>query len=417
MKQLRLRAKVLIAGLLGMTAPVIVIGIVAALQSKTNIDDVATILGAATIFLVLASVYLFFFAGRLTRPLIQLVQASKKITEGDLDITVEGENRQDEIGELSRAFHAMAVSLEEARKESEKNDWLKTGIARLHEVMRGDPDVSSLAAKVIAEMARYLDAQVGALYVLDNDKQPVLSLRGSYAYKKRKNLSNVFKLGEGLVGQAALEKQQILIRNVPEDYFKVTSGLGECVPRFVCVTPFLYEGRLKGVVELGTLSEMTDRQLEYLDQTMRSLAFAVESAENRGRLQSSEREAMLRVNYLQGLNETVMAIDNDFTVMFINTAGLDRLGLKETAIVGRKCYELWKTQDCHTERCACARAMREGTTAVARTIARAKLTSDRRLSSGADRPSSRFWRRLNGSSSGSAGIFMTAFRAAWPVSS
>lgn len=70
MKQLRLRAKVLIAGLLGMTAPVIVIGIVAALQSKTNIDDVATILGAAIIFLVLASVYLFFFAGRLTRPLI-----------------------------------------------------------------------------------------------------------------------------------------------------------------------------------------------------------------------------------------------------------------------------------------------------------------------------------------------------------
>lgn len=77
-----------------------------------------------------------------------------------MDITVEGENRQDEIGELSRAFYAMAVSLEEARKESEKNDWLKTGIARLHEVMRGDPDVSSLAAKVIAEMARYLDAQV-----------------------------------------------------------------------------------------------------------------------------------------------------------------------------------------------------------------------------------------------------------------
>ena len=242
------------------------------------------IIGAAILFFVLAFIFFFFFARNLTAPLIQIAEATKKIASGDLEIEVGGKDRQDEIGTLAAAFADMAAGIGKARKESERNDWLKTGIARLNEVMRGDPDLATLSTKVIAETAQYLGARVGALYILDNVDQSTLSLMGSYAYTKRKNLSNAFKSGEGLVGQAALEKQQILIKNVPEDYIKITSGLGEGIPRFICVTPFLYEDHVKGVIELGTFDEISEREMEYLSQAMPALAIAVESAHARMQL-------------------------------------------------------------------------------------------------------------------------------------
>jgi CheY-like chemotaxis protein/CHASE3 domain sensor protein len=205
-----------------------------------------------------------------------------EIGKGNLDVQFEGDA---EAGTgIRAATEAMLESLRQNRSQTQKRDWLKTGIGRLNEVMSGDPDLGTLASKVISEMATYLDAQVGALYLAQNGEKQTLSLVGSYAYKKRKNLSNVFMPGEGLVGQAALEKQQILIRNVPEDYMKVTSGLGERTPSFICVTPFLYEGNVKGVAEIGMLSEMSDWQSEYLEQAMPSLAVAVESAERRSNL-------------------------------------------------------------------------------------------------------------------------------------
>lgn len=190
---------------------------------------------------------------------------------------------RNEAGDVQGVFAAARDVTESKRleKQLQDQDWMKTGIVRLGEVMSGDPDLTTIANRAISEISTYLDAQVGVIYMVQQGTGDSLSLMGSYAYSKRKSLSNVFKLGEGLVGQAALEKKQILIRNVPEDYVKVISGLGERVPRYICVTPFLFEGNTKGVVEIGTLSEMTDREMEYLNQAMPALAMSVQSAEGR----------------------------------------------------------------------------------------------------------------------------------------
>ena len=218
---------------------------------------------------------------------------------------------RDEAGKVIGVFAAArditkSKQAEELRKKSEqlqRQDWLKTGIARLNQVMSGDPDLTTLASKAISELATYLDAQVGALYVAQDGNGAALSLMGSYAYTKRKNLSNAFKPGEGLVGQAALEKQPILLKNVPEDYVKVTSALGERVPRFICVSPFINEGRVKGVIEVATLNEMTDQQLEYLKQAMPAIALVVESVEARMRLTETLQESQSLTEELQAQQE------------------------------------------------------------------------------------------------------------------
>ena len=232
---------------------------------------------------------------------VAIAGVAEEIAKGNLDVELAQEPGSG-TGILA-SIGAMLVALRQNREQVERQDWLKTGLARLNEVTSGDPALSDLASGVISEMATYLRAQVGAFYVARNGNGQILTLLGSYAYTKRKNLSHEFKLGEGLVGQAAIEKVQILVANVPEDYVRVTSGLGERVPRFICVTPFLHEDRLKGVVELGTLDELSDQELEYLAQAMPALAIAVESAESRASLAESLEESRQLTEELQSQQE------------------------------------------------------------------------------------------------------------------
>ena len=245
---------------------------------------------------------------RMAATLKDVARQAKVIATGDYTADVAPRSDQDELG---IALQTMTKTLRQAAEATTTRNWLNTGIMRLNDAMRRDPDVTTLASKVVSEMATYLDAQVGALYVSGNGDEAALSLLGTYAYKKRKNLSNVFKPGEGLVGQAALEKQQILVRDVPEDYIRVTSGLGERIPRFICVTPLVYEDRIKGVVELGTLNEMTDRQLEYLTQVVPALAAAVESAEGRTNLAKSLEESQALAEELQAQQEELKTANEE----------------------------------------------------------------------------------------------------------
>jgi hypothetical protein len=98
-------------------------------------------------------------------------------------------------------------------------------------------------------------AQQGVFYIMDGDEatRRRCALLASYAYRERKSLANHFKLGEGLVGQCALEKERILLTEVPEDYIKISSGLGEAKPLNIVVLPVVFEGVVKAVIELASL--------------------------------------------------------------------------------------------------------------------------------------------------------------------
>ena len=243
-------------------------------------------------------------------PIRALTDAAKQVQKGDFQARASVKSR-DETGILASAFNTMVHDLKEKNTVVERQDWLKTGIARLNSTMGGDLAARELASEVICEISTFLDAQVGAIYVAGNGTGTVFSLMASYAYNKRKNLSKDFKPGEGLVGQAALERQQILVRNVPEDYLKVTSGLGGHTPRFICVTPFLFEGRVKGVVEIGTLNEISDQHMEYLAQAMPIFAIAVESAQSKTILADSLEESQRLSEELQSQQEELQGANQE----------------------------------------------------------------------------------------------------------
>ena len=245
------------------------------IQSTNN--TILLLFLAGVLIAILLSVYV---TRTIKNSLYKLTEGTVKIGSRDYEHRIQVDSN-DEFSDLGVAFNQMAINLQDAARISSEQTWMKTGLNQFKDVMSGEPDIKTLATKVISEISSFLNAQVGAIYFAGNGDTTDLSLQGSYAYKKRKNLSNQFKMGEGLVGQAALEKQQILISNVPEDYIKITSGFVEGTPKFLCVTPFINEEGVKGVVEVGTYNEMTDQQLEYIEQVMPVLALVVQSVHNR----------------------------------------------------------------------------------------------------------------------------------------
>jgi len=226
-------------------APVRLAGLTWAILSEVERKEaMAPVIFIANITIGLAVLVTFFvfvlsmvISGRIAGPIQSLTSWSRKVTGGDLTL-LEIKVPDNEIGMLNESFTDAVKSMRSFRDEQERRNWQRTGLAELDDCMRGEQNPEILCRKIITFIATYLNSQVGAFYL--NDGQGVFLLKASYAYKTRKNISNEFKIGEGLVGQAALEKQSILITAVPEDYIAISSGLVEIPPKNILVIPMVY---------------------------------------------------------------------------------------------------------------------------------------------------------------------------------
>ncbi|MCF8077745.1 MAG: response regulator [Desulfobacterales bacterium] len=276
--------------------------------ARTSVILIAGILAAT---LLVALTLGLWIAGAIKKGLKSLVAATGSIAGGNLQTPIETTSR-DEIGVLASSVDRMQEVLCAARDEGRGRDWLKTGLARLNDVTRGDPDIDALASNVIREISEYLDAKIGAFYVMgESGEKQYLSLRGAYAYTRSRGYASRFAPGEGLVGQAAAQRKQILVAKVPDDYIKVVSGLGEAVPRHLCLTPLAIENRVKGVIEVGTLASLTDLQLEYLNQAAPALAVTLETVQGRDRLAEALDESRQLAEELQTQQEELKAANEE----------------------------------------------------------------------------------------------------------
>ncbi len=245
----------------------------------------------------------------ITNPLAVLTGSAKKIAGGDFsqeDIAVKS---HDELGTLTLAFNNMACALKDNKRREQERNWLKTGKAELGERMRGEQELSILARKIIEYLCGRIDAKIGALYLV-RDKN-MLQFAGGYAYKKREDIPDQFKFGEGLVGQAAMEKKSIIINNVPEDYIKINSGLGESAPRNILVTPFFYEDELKGVIEIGSFQEFTDTHKDFLDQAGEGIAISIYACESFIRTRKLLEETQIQAEELRAQQEELQQTNQE----------------------------------------------------------------------------------------------------------
>ena len=240
----------------------------------------------------------------------EIADLTEQIARGDLDIKLAGDG-QTTTGILA-SVQSMARALRTSRAMRDNESWLESGISRLNDVMLGEENLTELARKVINEVCRQIGAQIGAVYIRDGEvDDPVFALLGTYAYVRRHSLSNQYMLGEGLVGQAALEQRQIVVDNIPRDYVKIVSGTGASTPRCICVTPLVHDGRVRGVLEIGTLCELTTLQLDYLSRAVPAIAISIESVQSRGELSRALHKSRELSESLQFQQEELQAANEE----------------------------------------------------------------------------------------------------------
>src|SRR3979490_1986007 len=218
-------------------------------------------------------------AANLTNQVRAIAEVSTAVTKGDLtrSITVEA---QGEVAALKDNINEMILNLKDTTQKNTEQDWLKTNLARFTRMLQGQRDMKTVAQMVLSELAPLVNAQQGVFYVNQSDNgQPVMKLLGGYAYSKRKHLANEFHPGEGLVGQCTLERERILVTNVPSNYVHVSSGLGEAAPNNIVVLPVLFEGEAKAVIELSTFHTFSDTHLDFLSQLTESIGIVLNTIE------------------------------------------------------------------------------------------------------------------------------------------
>ncbi|WP_088889589.1 response regulator [Leptolyngbya ohadii] len=215
-------------------------------------------------------------AANLTTQVRAIAEVATAVTKGDLTRSISVEAKG-EVAVLKDNINQMIENLRETTQKNTEQDWLKTNLAKFTRMLQGQRDLETVSKLILSELAPLVSAQHGVFYLMDagENHTPYLKLISTYAYRERKHLGNRFQLGEGLIGQCALEKERILLTEVPADYIKISSGLGESTPLNAVALPVLFEGQVTAVIELASFSRFSDIHLTFFDQLTESIAIVL----------------------------------------------------------------------------------------------------------------------------------------------
>ena len=218
-------------------------------------------------------------AANLTTQLRAIADVATAVTKGDLTRSIQVD-AQGEVAFVKDNINEMIGNLRDTTSRNNEQDWLKTNLAKFTRMLQGQKDLLTVGRMILSELAPVVSAQQGVFYIMDGSpEEPELKLLASYAYRERKGVNNRFRLGEGLVGQAALEKERILLTNVPQDYVHISSGLGEAPPVNIVVLPILFEGQVKAVMELSSVERFNPTHQAFLDQLTESIGIVLNTIE------------------------------------------------------------------------------------------------------------------------------------------
>src|SRR5947208_743870 len=190
-------------------------------------------------------------AANLTTQVRAIAEVATAVTKGDLTRSIQVDARG-EVAELKDYINAMISNLRDTTERNTEQDWLKTNIAKFTRMLQGQRDLLTVGRMLLSELAPLVNAQQGVVYQMDSSgDDPYLKLLASYAHRRRSRGEEHLRLGDGLVGQCALEKKPIRLTGVNDHGIEITSGLVETKPANILVLPVLFEGQTKAVIELA----------------------------------------------------------------------------------------------------------------------------------------------------------------------
>ncbi len=199
----------------------------------------------------------------------------KSIEDGALEAAYEGDN----VGkdQLSSALLSMRDQMKRIEGETAERNWVTQGLAQFVEILRAnDENIEALSNKIISSLVKYLNANQGGLFMLNDDEgEEFLELTACYAFDRKKFVEKRIEKGQGLIGQTFLEKQTIYLTDVPQDYITITSGLGDARPTSIILVPLKINEDVYGVIEMASFKPFKKYQIDFLERLGESIASTI----------------------------------------------------------------------------------------------------------------------------------------------
>jgi PAS domain S-box-containing protein len=242
--------------------------------------------------LVLGGVCGLIMGSSIKRPNDGLLASVEGLAAGKLDDAIPHTDYSNEIGVMARAIQV----LQNVCRGMDNQRWIKANVAEISSRLQHADDYGSLAREFLSAACPLLGAGLGVLYLHEENELRIL---GAYGWRERKNLNLKLALGEGLLGQSALEKQPITITHPPEDYVKIGSALGEAIPRTVSVLPIMQTGQLLGMLEMASFQTVSERETALLDALIPVLATTMQILERNINARKMMKEAQERATQME----------------------------------------------------------------------------------------------------------------------
>jgi HAMP domain-containing protein/signal transduction histidine kinase/CheY-like chemotaxis protein len=239
-------------------------------------------------------------AANLTNQVRSIAEVATAVTKGDLTRSISVE-ALGEMAALKDNINEMIGNLKDQTLKNAEQDWLKTNLARFSRMLQGERDMATISNLIMSELAPLVNAQYGVFYVANDAEGPSgsLDLVASYGAGNPEQMKPRFALREGLIGQAAADKRPMRLANVPGDYIRIGSGLGEGKPAHVNILPALFEEEVKAVIELASFEEFSETHHSFLTQLMETVGIVLNTIAATMRTEELLKESQLLTTELQ----------------------------------------------------------------------------------------------------------------------
>jgi putative methionine-R-sulfoxide reductase with GAF domain len=208
---------------------------------------------------------------QLTNHLVEVKSFALQVGQGNFDTEFKAFDTQSDLG---AALMQMRESLKSVSEEEKKRAWGINGLAMFSKLLRDNSqDFTQLCNIVIQELAKYVHAQQGGIYTVnDNLDDKKLILRSWYAYERKKYREKTVEIGEGVLGEAFREKRTVYMKKLPENYLRITSGLGDSEAGCLLVVPLKVNEEVEGMIEIASFKPFEAYQVEFVEKVCESVA-------------------------------------------------------------------------------------------------------------------------------------------------
>ncbi len=309
-----------------------------------------------------------------------IVSFANNIGKGNLSVELQLTSDKDEIGksmiEMRDNLKTSEIEKQERQEEDKRRNWITDGIAKFAEILRtNSEDLVELSNVVISNLVKYVEANQGGIFILNDDDtdHPYLEMTACYAYERKKFMEKRIEMGEGLIGTCYLEGESIYMTDLPKDYVHITSGLGDNTPNALLITPLKLNDEIYGVIELASFKKFEPYVIEFVEKVAESIASSIGSVkthmrtnmllerskiqaeemanqeeelrQNMEEMQATQEESRRRENELKLFVDAiykgslVLEYDMNRKVIFINDKFLELTNFSKEQVIGASFHD------------------------------------------------------------------------------